>query len=241
MIQIRNLSHRYPTGRVALSDLSFAVRPGERIALLGSNGAGKSTLFLRIAGVYVGQQGEVLVHQLDPAKPAERKQFSNHVGLVFQNPDDQLIAPTVLEDVAFGLLNQGLSKSDAKAKATAILSQFGLSHLAEISPQRLSGGEKRRVALAGVVVMQPNVLLLDEPTMFLDHRGRRELTQRLQNWEGSMIIATHDLEWVIDLCPRSLILDRGKLVADGSTAQLLSDLALLEQHGLDQPQRLRNV
>jgi cobalt/nickel transport system ATP-binding protein len=159
--------------------------------------------------------------------------------LVFQNPDDQLIAPTVLEDVAFGLLNQSMTKADAQAKATAALVEFGLSHLADKSPQRLSGGEKRRAALAGVAVMQPSILLLDEPTMFLDHRGRRELTERLKNWHGTMVIASHDLDWVIDLCSRTILLDGGKLVADGRTSELMRDEKLLNDHGLDMPQRLR--
>jgi cobalt/nickel transport system ATP-binding protein len=238
MIEVRHLQHRYPCGRMALQDVTFRVEAGERIALLGSNGAGKSTLFLRLAGVFVGKPGEVLVQHLDPAKPAERRQLANHVGLVFQNPDDQLIAPTVLEDVAFGLLNQGMSKADALAKATATLEEFGLSHLAEVSPQRLSGGEKRRAALAGVAVMQPSILLLDEPTMFLDHPGRKELTERLKNWCGTMVIASHDLNWVIDLCPRTMLLDAGKLVADGRTAELLRDVKLLSDHGLEVPQRL---
>jgi cobalt/nickel transport system ATP-binding protein len=239
MIDVRHLQHRYPCGRIALHDVSFRVDTGERIALLGPNGAGKSTLFLRLAGVFVGKPGEVSVQHLDPAKPAERRQMANHVGLVFQNPDDQLIAPTVLEDIAFGLLNQGKTKSEAHAKATAVLAEFGLGHLADKSPQRLSGGEKRRAALAGVAVMQPSILLLDEPTMFLDHRGRRELTERLKNWRGTMIIASHDLDWVIDLCPRTLLLDAGKLMADGPTIELLRDEKLLSDHGLEMPQRLR--
>lgn len=239
MIEVRHLQHRYPCGRMALHDVSFRVDAGERIALLGPNGAGKSTLFLRLAGVFVGKSGEVSIQNLDPAKPAERRQMANHVGLVFQNPDDQLIAPTVLEDVAFGLLNQGMTKSEAHSKATEALVEFGLSQLADKSPQRLSGGEKRRAALAGVAVMQPSILLLDEPTMFLDHRGRCELTERLKNWSGTLVIATHDLEWVIDLCPRTMLLDAGKLVADGPTMELIRDEKLLIDHGLDLPQRLR--
>ena len=241
MIQVRRLNHRYPCGRMALIDLSFDVQQGERIALLGCNGAGKSTLFLRLAGVFVGKPGELSIHQLDPAKPAERRQLPNHVGLVFQNPDDQLIAPTVLEDVAFGLLNQGLSKSVAFAKATAALEDYGLSHLADKSPQRLSGGEKRRAALAGVAVMQPSVLLLDEPTMFLDHRGQRELSDRLKQWPGTMLIASHDLDWVVKLCPRTILLDAGQLVADVSTDELLQNPLLLESHGLESPQRPARV
>jgi cobalt/nickel transport system ATP-binding protein len=233
------LSHTYAGGRVALDGVTFAVEAGESVALVGPNGAGKTTLFLRLCGVLAGKPGEAAVGGLDPAVPTERKKLPETVGVVFQNPDDQLFNPTVLEDVAFGPLNLGATPDEAKARALEAMGSVGMVDSGERVPFQLSGGEKRRAALAGVLAMRPAVLLLDEPSMFLDPRGRRELIGVIRGLPGTKLIATHDLELVLDTCPRVLVLDGGKLAADGPAEKLLADAVLMEKHGLEVPYRLR--
>jgi cobalt/nickel transport system ATP-binding protein len=240
LLTTHHLSHRYADGRVALDDISFAVNPGECVAIVGPNGAGKTTLFLRLCGVLAGKPGEASVCGLDPADPAHRKKLPETVGVVFQNPDDQLFSPTVLDDVAFGPLNQGATPAEAKARAIEALAAVGLPPDAgDRVPFQLSGGDKRRAALAGVLAMKPAVLLLDEPSAFLDPRGRRDLIALVPALPGTKLIATHDLDLVLDVCPRVLVLDAGKLAADGPACDLLADPELIEKHGLEVPYRLR--
>jgi cobalt/nickel transport system ATP-binding protein len=238
-LSTQRLSHRYASGRIALEDVTFAVEPGTCAALVGPNGAGKTTLFLRLCGVLAGKPGQASVNGLDPAIPEHRKKLPEVVGVVFQNPDDQLFSPTVEEDVAFGPLNMGATVGDAKARVAEALSAVGLADAGARVPFQLSGGEKRRAALAGVLAMRPSVLLLDEPSMFLDPRGRRELIGTIRTLPGTKLIATHDLDLVLDTCPRTLVLDGGKLAADGSTETILADAELMEKHGLEVPYRLR--
>jgi cobalt/nickel transport system ATP-binding protein len=235
----RHLSHVYPDGRKALVDVSFAVGPGECAALVGPNGAGKTTLFLRLCGVLPGRPGEAVVAGLDPADPGQRRKLPAAVGVVFQNPDDQLFSPTVFDDVAFGPLNLGLPEEEVRARTADALARVGLAGQDERVPFRLSGGEKRRAAIATVLSMRADVLLLDEPSMFLDPRGRRELIGLLKGLPGTKLIATHDLELVLDLCPRVLLLDAGALVADGPAAEVLADAGRMSAHGLEVPPRLR--
>ncbi|WP_246524766.1 energy-coupling factor ABC transporter ATP-binding protein [Gemmata palustris] len=238
-LSARKLSHRFADGRVALDDVSFAVEPGECVAIVGPNGAGKTTLFLRLCGVLPGKPGQIAVSGLDPAVPEHRKKLPEVVGVVFQNPDDQLFSPTVAEDVAFGPLNMGATAAEASARVTEALSAVGMTDAAERVPFQLSGGQKRRAALAGALAMHPSVLLLDEPSMFLDPRGRRELIAVIRGLPGTKLIATHDLDLVLDSCPRVLVLDAGQLAADGPAEQLLADSNLMERHGLEIPYRLR--
>ena len=238
-LTIHQLTHRYACGRLALDGLTFAVEPGECVAIVGANGAGKTTLFLRLCGVLSGKPGQVSVNGLDPAIPEHRKKLPEVVGVVFQNPDDQLFSPTVEEDVAFGPLNMGASAEEAKARAAEALGAVGLPDAGGRVPFQLSGGEKRRAALAGVLAMRPSVLLLDEPSMFLDPRGRRELIETIRALPGTKLIATHDLDLVLDTCPRVLVLDSGQLAADGPAEKLLADAELMEKHGLEVPYRLR--
>jgi cobalt/nickel transport system ATP-binding protein len=238
-LTIQHLSHRYADGRLALEDVSFSIEPGESVGLVGPNGAGKTTLFLRLCGVLPGKIGQIGIAGLDPAEPGHRKKLPEVVGIVFQNPDDQLFSPTVLDDVAFGPLNMGVSATEAQARAREALHAVGLPDAADRVPFQLSGGTKRRVALAGVLAMRPTLLLLDEPSAFLDPRGRRELIGLLSILPGTKLIATHDLDLVLDVCSRVLVLDGGKLVADGPTATILADSDLLAHHGLEVPPGLR--
>lgn len=237
-VQTIDLSHTYADGRRALDGVSLTVAAGERVAVVGPNGAGKTTLFLRLCGVLPGPRGQATVAGLDPADPTHRKKLPAVVGVVFQNPDDQLFSASVLEDVAFGPLNLGHPAADAKQLAEESLASVGLAGLGDRVPHRLSGGEKRRAALAGVLAMSPEVLLLDEPTMYLDPRGRRELIRLLAALPAAQVIATHDLELALDLCPRAVVLDGGRVAADGPSAKLLADAALMDRHGLEVPGRL---
>jgi cobalt/nickel transport system ATP-binding protein len=235
----KNLSHRYSDGRVALDDVSFSIAVGESVALVGPNGAGKTTLFLRMCGVLSGKIGQASVIGLDPADPGHRKKLPGFIGIVFQNPDDQLFSPTLLDDVAFGPLNAGATPMEARARSLDSLAAVGLPDAGDRAPFQLSGGDKRRAALAGVLAVRPSVLLLDEPSAFLDPRGRRGLIDLLPKLPGTKLIATHDLDLVLDICPRVLVLDGGKLVADGPAQTILADPELMARHGLEVPHRLR--
>lgn len=236
-LRVMNLTHRY-AGRTALDGVSFDVQPGECVALVGPNGAGKTTLFLRLCGVLSGTPGQANVNGHDPADPKERKRLPESVGIVFQNPDDQLFSPTVADDVAFGPLNLGANLDETKRRVDEALKAVGLPDAGDRVPFQLSGGEKRRAAIAGVLAMRPAVLLLDEPSMFLDPRGRRELIGLIRELPGTKLIATHDLDLVLELCSRVLVLDGGKLFADGPARELLANPDLMNRHGLEVPARL---
>ncbi len=240
-VEIKELSYRFP-GRPtpALDGLSFRVEPGECVAILGPNGAGKSTLLLHLNGLLPEKFGAAPQLWIDgePVTPANLAQIRRKVGLLFQDPEDQLISATVFEDVAFGPRQLGLNGPPLEALVKECLERVGLPGFEAREPHRLSHGEKRRVCLAGVLACEPAVLVLDEPTSDLDPRGRREFKALLQRLPGAKLMATHDLELAVDLCPRSLILDGGKLVAQGDTLQLLADEKLMLAHGLERPHSL---
>ena len=238
-ITVAGLSFAYPDGKQALHDLSLHVTAGETIGLVGPNGAGKTSLFLCLTGVLAPQTGTLRIAGLDPSRAAERKQLPAHVGIVFQNSDDQLFSTTVGDDVAFGPLNLGLPAAEVRRRVTAALTAVGLAGFEERVPFHLSGGEKRRAAIAGVLAMQPEILLLDEPSMFLDPRGRRELIHLLNGLPITRIIASHDLEMILDTCRRVLVLDQGRLMTSGPAETVLRDEALMTAHGLEVPYRLR--
>lgn len=238
-IAVTGLSHAYADGTHALEAVSFRIAPGESVGLVGPNGAGKTTLFLCLAGVLPVRPDQVRLAGLDPGVPAERRRLPTRVGIVFQNSDDQLFSATVGDDVAFGPLNLGLPADEVRRRVEESLVRVGLAGYEPRVPLHLSGGEKRRAALAGVLAMRPEVLLLDEPSIFLDPRGRRALIELLNDLNGTRIIAAHDLDLILDTCSRVLLLDAGRLRADGPAATVLADAALMAAHGLEVPYRLR--
>ena len=236
-LTLHNLSHRYPDGRLALDAITLSVRPGEKVALVGPNGAGKSTLLLHLGGVLrpePASEPPVIVAGL-PVNRRHLRAVRARIGLVFQDPDDQLFSPTVYDDVAFGPLNMGLPPADVRERVAGALAQVGLAGYEERMPHHLSLGERKRAALATVLSMPTEILALDEPTAGLDPRGRRELTALLRALPQTLLLATHDMRLVWELCPRTVILDSGRLVADGPTEALLLDDELLEAHGLASP------
>ena len=241
-IELRDLSYRYPhsDGRLALDKLSFAIELDECVGLLGPNGAGKSTLLLHLNGLLPDQPpaAPAVWIEGEPLTTTSLNQIRQRVGLLFQDPDDQLISATVFEDVAFGPRQLGIDGPILRSLVDFSLTQVGLAGFEHREPHRLSHGEKRRVCLAGVLACKPRVLVLDEPTSDLDPRGRREFKALLQSLPGAKIIATHDLELVLDLCSRVFILDGGRIVAQGPTASLLGDEELMLAHGLEKPHRL---
>jgi cobalt/nickel transport system ATP-binding protein len=238
-IRVAALTFAYPGGQTALDQVSFEVHAGESVGLVGPNGAGKTTLFLCLAGVLPARKGVLDLAGLDPADPQQKRQLPARVGIVFQNSDDQLFCPTVFDDVAFGPLNLGLPPEEVRARVHEGLERVGLAGFEQRVPLHLSGGEKRRVALAGVLAMRPSILLLDEPSMYLDPRGRRELIELINGLDTTRLIAAHDLEFILRTCNRVLLLDGGRLLADGPTRQVLADAELMDRHGLEVPYSLR--
>lgn len=236
-IELEGLSYRYHDGTQALRGVSFRIAAGECVGLLGPNGSGKSTLLLHLNGILPdepGRDGTVRIGG-QPVSRDNLELIRRQVGLVFQDPDDQLFCPTVNEDVAFGPQQLGLKDAEVKLRVQRALAQVGLPDFGHRATHHLSHGEKRRVCLAGVLACHPTVLVLDEPTSDLDPRGRRELKALLRQIDATKLIATHDLEMIVELCPRSIILDRGIVVTDGSTRDLLNDEALMLAHGLEKP------
>ena len=238
-LRVDGLTFAYPGGAPVLDQLRFEIAAGETVGLAGPNGAGKTTLFLCLAGVVPVRPGAIEVAGLDPGQSAGRKQLPSKVGIVFQNSDDQLFSASVGDDVAFGPLNLGLAAEEVRRRVAEALEKVGLAGFEGRVPFHLSGGEKRRAALAGVLAMRPDILLLDEPSIFLDPRGRRGLIELLNELGGTKIIASHDLEMILQTCRRALILDSGRLIADGPAQEIFADAALMEAHGLEVPHRLR--
>jgi cobalt/nickel transport system ATP-binding protein len=231
-IEVENLSYTYGDGHEALRDVSLHIAPGEKVSLLGPNGAGKSTLILHLNGILKTQAGRVTVCGLEVTEKTLGS-VRAAVGLVFQNPDDQLFSPTVFDDVAYGPIYQGLKPADVRARVDDALAAVGMDGYKARVSHHLSAGEKKRIAIATVLSMQPEILVLDEPTAGLDPRARRGLINLLRDLPQTMLVATHDIRMVLDLLPRAVIMDRGCIVADASSGKLLADAPLLEAHGLE--------
>ncbi len=241
-IEVTDLRYCYHDGTEALRGVSFRVASGECVALLGPNGSGKSTLLLHLNGILpedTPANGAVKILG-EPIGKGNLEQIRRQVGLLFQDPDDQLFCPTVHEDVAFGPQQIGLGTDEIKARVHQALARTGLADFGHRATHHLSHGEKRRVCLAGVLACEPGVLVLDEPTSDLDPRGRREFKSLLRQVPATKLIATHDLELAVELCSRAIVLDHGSVVADGPVMELLNDEALMLAHGLERPHILRH-
>ncbi len=234
MIAIDNLTYAYPDGQEALRGVSLRVLAGEKVALVGPNGAGKSTLMLHLNGILGGPNSPLRICGLPPTRE-HLATIRGRVGLVFQNPDDQLFSPTVFEDVAFGPLHLGLPHDEVRRRVAWALERVGMDGAGERPAHHLSVGQKKRVAIATVLSMEPDVLVLDEPTAGLDPRGRRQLIGLLRELPQTMIVSTHDMRLVAELFPRMVVMDDGRVAADGPTADLLTDGPFLEAHGLESP------
>ena len=234
IVEAKNLHHVYPDGTISIKDISFRITHGESVAIIGANGAGKSTLLQHLNGCLEATSGQIRIGDTTLTKgtlPIIRRS----VGMVFQNPDDQLFMPTVIEDVAFGPLNLGLCSSDVDLRVTEALAQVGAGHLRSKPPYHLSGGEKKRVAIATVLAMSPDILVMDEPTSGLDPYARRQLIDLLRNFRHTKIFTSHDLDMVLELCSRTIILHDGMVLADGATTEIFRDDALLAKCRLEKP------
>ncbi|BBX70917.1 energy-coupling factor ABC transporter ATP-binding protein [Mycolicibacterium psychrotolerans] len=233
-VRVEGVHYTYPDGHVALAGVDLDVAPGERVALLGPNGAGKTTLMLHLNGVLTASRGMVEIGGTALSRNTLRE-IRRRVGLVFQDPDDQLFMPTLGQDVAFGPANFGVRGAELEARVARALEVVSMSGLAGRSPAHMSGGQRRRAALATVLACEPEVLVLDEPSANLDPVARRELAETLSGLDATMLIVTHDLPYAAQLCSRAVVMDGGVVVADGAIGEVLSDADLLAEHRLELP------
>ncbi len=233
-LEVSGLAFAYPDGHQALFGVDMTIQRGERVALLGPNGAGKTTLVLHLNGILDAGAGQVRVAGLPVAKQNLRE-IRRRVGIVFQDPDDQLFMPTVRDDVAFGPANLGVSGSELDDRVHEALDRVGMAAYADRPPHHLSYGQRRRVAVATVLAMGPEILVLDEPSSNLDPASRRELAEVLLSLDVTLLMVTHDLPYALELCPRSLVLSGGVIAADAPTRDLLLDDVLLAEHRLELP------
>ena len=239
IIEARDLHYTYPDGTRGIQGVSFRITHGESVAIVGSNGAGKSTLLLHLNGYLIPTRGALRIGDY-PLSKRNLKAVRRTVGMVFQDPDDQLFMPTVFDDVAFGPLNLGMPPEEVETVVTRALETVGVPHLKDRPPYRLSGGEKRAVAIATVLSMSPDILVMDEPTSALDPRARRRLIELLKSFKHTKVIATHDLDMAVDLCERTIVIYEGSVTADGPTLELLQDEVLLAKSGLEKPLQMQN-
>ena len=233
ILSVDQLSFSYPDGHRALKDISLTIQQGEKVALVGPNGAGKSTLMLHLNGILTGK-GDICIAGM-PIQKNNLPLIRSMVGMVFQNPDDQLFSPTVFEDVAFGPLHMGLPEEEVYSRVDRALEQVGMSQYSGRLSHHLSVGEKKRISIATVLSMDPQLLVLDEPTAGLDPRARRSLINLLSEMDLTLLISTHDMRMVAELFPRTVVMDGGMIVADSPTEDILVDNNLLDEHGLEKP------
>ena len=234
VLTISGLCFSYPDKPDVLRDISLKVMQGERVGLIGPNGSGKTTFFLVICGVLKPSAGEIVL----TGNPVLNGDFRPEVGMVFQNPDDQLFCPSVKDDVAFGPQNMGLAKNEVEARVAEALSTVGIAELADRPAHHLSGGEKRMVSIAGVLAMHPPLLLYDEPGANLDIRSRRRLIRLLQTSNETILVASHDLELVLEICNRVVLIDEGHIIVDGNPLDIMGDDKLMNAHGQEKPHSL---
>ncbi|MDQ4057704.1 MAG: energy-coupling factor ABC transporter ATP-binding protein [Actinomycetota bacterium] len=233
-LDVRGLAFAYPDGLQALFGIDLSIARGERVALLGPNGAGKTTLVLHLNGVLTAGAGSIRVGGLEVTKQ-NMKEIRRRVAIVFQDPDDQLFMPTVHDDVAFGPANLGVTGAELDARVMKALDAVGMADLADRTPHHLSFGQRRRVAVATVLAMEPDVLVLDEPSSNLDPAGRRELADVLRNLDLTMLMVTHDLPYALELCERAVVMNDGAIAADGPTHAIMSDAELMRANRLELP------
>jgi cobalt/nickel transport system ATP-binding protein len=234
VLEVRGLAFAYPDGHQALFGVDLHVHRGERVALLGPNGAGKTTLVLHLNGILTAGAGSVTVSGL-PVTKENVPEIRRRVGIVFQDPDDQLFMGTVRADVGFGPANLGLTGAALDERVQTALEQVGMAEYADRPPHHLSFGQRRRVAVATVLAMEPEILVLDEPSSNLDPASRRELADILRSLDVTVLMVTHDLPYALELCPRSVVLSDGHVVADGATYDVLTDDVLMRAHRLELP------
>ena len=234
LVEAKDLTYAYPDGTKALQGITFRITHGEAVGIVGANGAGKSTLLMHLTGILMPASGTVRVGDY-PLTPKTLSQIRRSVGMIFQDPDDQLFMPTVFDDVAFGPLNQGLPLEEVEQRVTEALQTVGAFHLKDRPPYKLSGGEKRAVAIATVLAMSPDILVMDEPTAALDPAARRSLIHLLAGFKHTKIIASHDLDMILDLCERTIVLSEGRIIADGPTIEIFNDEKILAQGHLEKP------
>lgn len=237
--EMKDVHYAYPDGWQAVKGISFEILHGESVGIVGANGAGKSTLLMLLMGLLFPCRGEVRVGDIKVTKQT-LAMVRQRMGMVFQDPDDQLFMPTVSEDVAFGPRNYKLEEKEVQIKVDCALETVGISHLKDRAPFKLSGGEKRSAAIAAVLAMSPDILVMDEPTAALDPKSRRRLINLLKSFTHTKIIASHDLDMVLELCPRTIVLRDGKVAADGPTAKILTDGILMKECGLELPLGVQN-
>ena len=234
IVEIKGLSHVYPDGTEAVRDISLRITHGESVAIVGANGAGKSTLLHHLNGYLAPTSGIVRIGDY-PLTSDTMREVRRTVGMIFQDPDDQLFMPTIYDDVAFGPFNLGLPRDEVERRVREALERLGIIHLKDKPPFKLSAGEKRRAAIATVLSMTPDILVLDEPTTGLDPLGRRQIIAILKEFTHTKIIATHDLDLVLDLCPRTIVLNNGQVRSDGLTLEIFRDDELLAECHLERP------
>ena len=239
IVAVKDLQYRYPDVHAALRGISFVIHHGEAVGIIGANGAGKSTLLRHLNGILAPETGSVRIGDA-PVLASTLKQVRRTVGMVFQDPDDPLFMPTVFEDVAFGPTKLGLPAAEVEQRVASALATVEGEHLRERPPYRLSGGEKRIVAIATVLAMSPDILVMDEPTVSLDARARRHCIDLLRSFTHTRIVATHDLDLVLDVCTRVIVLHEGKVCADDAPGIVFADHALLAHCRLEPPLRLQN-
>lgn len=233
-IETQNLSYSYPDGNLAINNISFLITHGEAVGVIGANGAGKSTLLMLLLGVLLPSKGHAIIGDIKVEKNT-LSIIRSHIGFVFQNPEHQLFMPKVYDDVAFGPRNLNLGEDEVEKRVNSALEKVGILHLKDRSSFKLSGGEKRSAAIASVLSMNPDILLMDEPTDALDPKARRRTIELLKTFSHTKIIASHDLDMIYDLCERTIVILNGEIKADGKTKDILSDSSLMDECGLEIP------